>query len=112
MPSFNTIDMDPVPILGLFDEAILPHIEAMERNIKHLLKLADLYCQVSGRSHARVSTIILNSSRFFGRLRNGGDCTTRNYKKVHDWLVEHLRTDCGIFAASEGEDNRERTNGQ
>jgi hypothetical protein len=82
----------------------------MKRDIDHLLGLLDRYRQVTGLSDARVSTIILNSSRFFGRLRNGGDCTTRTYERVHAWLVAHLGSDCGYIAATEGTVNQtERT---
>jgi hypothetical protein len=95
--------------LGLFNAAIWPHSVDMKRDITHLLDLLDRYRQVTGLSDARVSTKILNSSRFFGRLRNGGDCTTRNYERVHAWLVAHL--DCGHIAATEGTVNHEEQTG-
>jgi hypothetical protein len=100
-----------VPILSLFVAAIWPHSVVMKRDIPHLLSLLDRYRQVTGLSDARVSTKILNSSRFFGRLRNGGDCTTRNYERVHAWLVANLGSDCGYIAATEGTMNQPEQKG-
>lgn len=98
--------------MSLSSAATWPHIGDMKRDIQHLLKLADCYCQETNRSHARVSTIILNNSRFFGRLRAGGDCTTRTYDRVLSWLTYHLAYECGIRAASEGDSKPDGTNGQ
>jgi hypothetical protein len=93
--------MGPITFFDLLSAARKPHIEAMERDIKHLLALADRYCQETNRSRARVATIILNHSPFFARLEAGGDCRTRTYDKVHAWLVKHLAEECGVSAATE-----------
>lgn len=52
-----------------------------------LLQAADDYCRLSGRSKARVATIVARDGKFFDRLEAGGDCTTAMYERFMDFFA-------------------------
>ena len=55
----------------------------------HILTLANAYCEATGRSLARVSTIVRNDGKFFRRLGEGAGCTMDTYAKCLRWFSEH-----------------------
>lgn len=52
-----------------------------------LIALADAYREHTGRSQARVATIILDQSKFFARIAEGGGCTVDTYLTVKAWFA-------------------------
>ncbi len=54
-----------------------------------LIALAEAYREATGRSESRVSTIILNQSGYFARIRAGQSCTVDTYLKVKDWFASN-----------------------
>lgn len=46
-----------------------------------LCDLADIWSASTGRSAARLATIVLNRGHFFDALRRGGDCGTDTFTK-------------------------------
>ena len=55
----------------------------------HILTLARLYCEATGRSLSRVSTVVRNDGKFFRRLDEGAGCTMDTYGKCLRWFSEH-----------------------
>lgn len=49
--------------------------------IGQLLRLADIWAAASGRSQARLATIVVNRGHFFEALAKGGDCGTETFEK-------------------------------
>lgn len=54
-----------------------------------LLTLVGEYSRLTGRSPARVATIIQNQGVFFDRIRGGASCTVDTYLKVKGWFADH-----------------------
>lgn len=54
-----------------------------------LISLAEAYSQATGRSEARVATIVANQGAFFKSLRAGGGCTVDTALKVKRWFHEN-----------------------
>jgi hypothetical protein len=54
-----------------------------------LTALANAYRDHTGRSPARVATIILDQSRFFARIADGGGCTVDTYLQVKRWFGDN-----------------------
>ncbi len=54
-----------------------------------LLTLCREYCRATGRSEARVATIVHSQGRFFDRIRDGQGCSVDTYLKVKRWFVEN-----------------------
>lgn len=48
---------------------------------EQLLEAAETYCRRTGKSKARLATIVANDGKFFDRLEAGGDCTTGMYER-------------------------------
>ncbi|WP_035723502.1 hypothetical protein [Fodinicurvata fenggangensis] len=59
----------------------------------HIIRLADTYCQHTGRSHARVATLAYDQGMFFDRLRKGRTCTIATYGKVVQWFSNNWPED-------------------
>lgn len=53
---------------------------------QQLLALVSAYCVATGRSEARVSTLVLNNGIFFERLKAGKGCTVDNLLRVKRWF--------------------------
>lgn len=54
---------------------------------QQLLAAATTYSTATGRSLARLSTVVVNDGNFFVRLqKSNGDCTTATYEKFMAWL--------------------------
>lgn len=56
---------------------------------QQLLKLADDYSAGTGRSLARVATLVRNDGKFFKRLKLGAGCTMDTYERSLKWFSEH-----------------------
>lgn len=54
-----------------------------------LLTVARAYSDASGRSLARVSHLIHNSSVLFKKLEEGGTCTLDTYDKAMRWFSDN-----------------------
>lgn len=54
-----------------------------------LSALVERYTEATGRSAARVGTIILNQSSFFLRIGDGGSCSVDTYLKVKRWFADN-----------------------
>lgn len=57
--------------------------------IAQLLKLAELYCAATGRSSARVSTLIFNDGKKFALIAGGADLGTRTCERAVLWFSEN-----------------------
>jgi hypothetical protein len=55
----------------------------------HIVTLADLYCGATGRSRARVSTLVLKRGARIDEIANGADLTTGSYERAIEWFAEH-----------------------
>lgn len=54
-----------------------------------LIAVATQYCDQTGRSVARVSTIIFNDGKKLGLIGAGGDLNTRSFEKAMAWFSEN-----------------------
>jgi hypothetical protein len=54
-----------------------------------LITVASLYCSHTGRSGARISTIIFNDGKKLGLVEAGGDLNTRSFEKAMVWFSEN-----------------------
>jgi len=54
-----------------------------------LLTVARLYCDATGRSLARVATLIHNQGALFKKLEAGDTCTIETYDKAMRWFSDH-----------------------
>jgi len=57
--------------------------------IEVLLDVATKYCELTGRSEARVATVIFNHGRKFDLLRQGRDLGTKTNRRAMSWFVEN-----------------------
>lgn len=65
----------------------------LSMNLKQkLLAVADAHHAATGRSHARIATIVTNRSGFFRDIRGGGECTLGTYEKVMSWFSDNWPT--------------------
>lgn len=55
----------------------------------HIVTLADVYCLATGRSRARVSTLVLNRGARIDEIADGADLTTGSYERAVEWFSEH-----------------------
>lgn len=53
---------------------------------KQILRLADIYANRTGRSTARIATLIHNQGQFFERLEEGKGCTVDTFLKALCWF--------------------------
>ncbi len=67
---------------------VLPHKFRMTHTDK-LLALLDLYCAATGRSEARVATLIQNAGHFFSAVRAGSGFTVRTYERALRWFSDN-----------------------
>lgn len=56
---------------------------------QQLLTLAKGYSAGTGRSEARVATIVHNQGAFFVRMREGKGCSVDTYLKFKRWFAEN-----------------------
>lgn len=56
---------------------------------QQLLTLSETLCRHTGRSEARLATIIRNQGAFFTKVRNGAGCTVDIYLQVKRWFSEN-----------------------
>lgn len=56
--------------------------------IDHLQSIASAWSEQTGRSLARLSTIVLNDGKFFDRLAAGKTCTVDSYERFVGWLAD------------------------
>lgn len=61
----------------------------MMPDTNHIVALADAYCAATGRSAARVATLVHNQGRFIDNLRAGKGCSVATYNKVLQWFDDH-----------------------
>ena len=54
-----------------------------------LLALLDRYCAATGRSEARVATLIQNAGHFFLSVRSGAGFTVRTYERALHWFSQN-----------------------
>ncbi|MBA15542.1 MAG: hypothetical protein CMN73_04215 [Sphingomonas sp.] len=54
--------------------------------IEHLQALASLWSETTGRSTARLATMVVNDGKFFVRLANGGSPTVATFDRFIAWL--------------------------
>jgi len=54
-----------------------------------LLAVANAYSQATGRSLARIGTIIIDRSVLFARLAEGKTCTVETYDKSMHWFSDN-----------------------
>ena len=55
----------------------------------NLLTVARTYCDATGRSLARVATLIHDQGALFKKLEAGGTCTIETYDKAMCWFSDH-----------------------
>ncbi len=53
---------------------------------ERLLLVADRWCEETGRSRGRLSTILFSGGRKLDAIFDGADLTTISYEKAMDWL--------------------------
>ena len=58
-----------------------------------VLTLFTLYCGRTGKSAARVSTLIWNHGGRQKRIQEGGDLTTRSYERACQWFSDRWPAD-------------------
>lgn len=58
-----------------------------------VVRLIRVYCAASGRSAARVSTLIWNHGGRYKRVVAGADITSRSYERAVQWLSDHWPAD-------------------
>lgn len=72
-----------------------------------LCTLAEAYAEATGRSVARVATIVHNQGQFFDGLSQGKACTVDTYMKVLRWFSENWPEDAawpeGVPRLNEGD---------
>ena len=59
-------------------------------------KITDLfntYCKQTGKSHWRVSALIVNDGKLYHRISNGGSVTIPTYQKVLHWFSDNWPID-------------------
>lgn len=61
---------------------------------KHLLVLCDAYCRTMRTSELTIGQRAGTDSRFFRRLRGGGSCTLRVYRRALQWFSDNWP--CGV----------------
>lgn len=61
--------------------------------IAQLLQLAEIYCTATGRSMARVSTLIFNDGKKFALLARGTDLNTRSFESAMQWFSDNWPAD-------------------
>lgn len=54
-----------------------------------LLTVARAYCTATGRSMARVATLIHDQGALFKKLEAGGSCTIATFDKAMRWFSDH-----------------------
>ncbi len=54
---------------------------------KQLLTLSETFGRATGRSEARVATMVANDGKFFGRIRSGKTCSVDTYLRLKDWFA-------------------------
>jgi len=57
------------------------------------LLLVRRYCEATGRSPARVATLIHDQGAFFKNLESGGSCTIDTFDKAVRWFSAHWPAD-------------------
>jgi hypothetical protein len=61
---------------------MIAHVAPPPLDLKaDLIARADAYCEATGRSKARLATIVANDGKFFDRIASGGGMTTRMYER-------------------------------
>lgn len=60
---------------------------------EQLLTVARAYCAASGRSLARVSTLIFNGGSKFRQLEEGADLSTGNFEAAMVWFSTNWPSD-------------------
>jgi len=58
-----------------------------------LVRLAELYANHLGLSTGTVATYAQRDGKFFGRLKDGGDCTLRVASRITVWFSDHWPDD-------------------
>lgn len=61
----------------------------MPNQRSHLLTLADAFSAHRGISLWRLGVLAAGHSRFFFRLKRGGDCRTETYNRALQWFSDH-----------------------
>lgn len=59
----------------------------------HIVTLADVYCAATGRSRARVSTLVLNGGARIDQIAEGADLTTGSYERAVSWFSDNWPED-------------------
>jgi hypothetical protein len=57
---------------------------------EQLLAATDAYCQATGRSASRVSTVIFNDGKRLGAIKDGGDLATGVFERAMSWFSSNL----------------------
>lgn len=58
-----------------------------------LTTLARSLSDATGRSEARIATLVANHGGFFDRIRRGGACSVDTYLMVKRWFADHWPSD-------------------
>lgn len=53
----------------------------------HIVLLSDAFCAATGRSRARLSTIVLRGGSRIDAIAGGGDLTTGSYERAVEWFA-------------------------
>lgn len=67
-----------------------------------LIARADAYCEATGKSKARLATIVANDGKFFDRIASGGGMTTRMYERFIAYFAANPAPKGGIPRAAAG----------
>ncbi len=65
-----------------------------------LLSEADAWCARTGRSRARLATLLANDGKFFRRLEAGGNISVKVFERSMAWLAtERTKAEQGTAAS-------------
>ncbi len=62
--------------------------------LANLVTLFDVYCAATGKSRARVSTLVFNQGSKFDLICSGADVYTRRYEAAVTWFSENWPDGC------------------
>lgn len=59
---------------------------------------AERFCEKQALSLSRFSTVVVNDSKFFTKLRSGRDCTTKIYERFQEIFNNPMAWEAAKFA--------------
>ncbi len=62
-------------------------------NSNKLVIQAEQFSAHTGKTLSTIGSYAVRDGKFFARLQDGGDCTTKTVNKVVQWFSDHWPTD-------------------